>query len=157
MFIDVARVIWRFRVGLGSDVYQDFHVKEMSIMSVDNETSSIVTIRASGSDAWAEIELEYSWSSTGTLFSIRTKRVRAADNGRSKGNIKLALVSAVDTGWKEMNDDDGVQNGQWYTFDTTLSVAGNNKEATIHFNWIYDQAFPRKDINMTGQKTVLRN
>jgi hypothetical protein len=123
-------------------------------MSVDDKTKSRTIVSARGGGAVAEVELEYWWASDGSSFSIHTLRVRASDNGRSSGNIKMALVSAVDTGWKEMNNDDGIQDGQWHALDKNLSVAGKNQEATIHFNWVYDQKFPNGDINMTGSLAV---
>lgn len=122
--------------------------------TVDSGKSAEITIVAQKDGGWAELKLEYSWGNSGRNFSVRTLRYRAADNDRSKGNIKIGLVSKEDTGWVELNNDNGIQDGEWHDFVKTLSADGDAKSADIHFNWIYDQAWPNGDINMTGQKTV---
>jgi len=120
--------------------------------NIENGKSVEVTIRAQKHEGWADLKLEYSWSSSGRIFSVRTLSYRAGNNRRSKGNIKLGLVSKGNTGWVELTGR-GVQDGLWHNFVETLSVEGDAKSADIHFNWIYDQAFPSGEINMTGMAT----
>lgn len=121
--------------------------------TVDGEKSTEITIRAQKNEGWADLKLEYFWGGDGKMFSVKTLSYRAGDNGRSKGNIKLKLISKGNTGWVELNNDNGIQNGKWHDFVKTLSVEGDAKSVEIHFNWIYDQSFPRSDINMTGMAT----
>jgi len=121
--------------------------------TIQNEKGTVTTIRAERSGAWAEIKLECFWSGDGKTFTVTTNSYRALNNGRSKGNIKLGLVSKDNTGWKELTGS-GVQDGKWHDFIQSLSVAGDAKSADIHFNWIYDQKFPDGDISMTGMNTV---
>jgi hypothetical protein len=113
----------------------------------------LVTITASRDGYSAQLEVEYGWSSDGKMFYVNTKRYKADDNGRSGGNIKLKLVSNGETAWEELNNDDGVQDGQWHDFVKQKTVQGNARSAIIHFNWIYDlKAYA--DPNMTGQANV---
>ncbi|TWC20445.1 MULTISPECIES: hypothetical protein [unclassified Pseudomonas] len=117
------------------------------------ETRAIRTLRASsGAAYWAELELNYIWSGNGKTFTVETMRFRAADNGRTSGNIKLGLVSAGDTGWDEL-ETRATQDGQWHTFVKSRFVAGNVDHAIIHFNFIYDRA-GTGDKNMTTQERV---
>lgn len=121
---------------------------------MSTETSGkLVTITASRSGYSAWLEVEYGWSVDGKQFYVHTKRYKADYNGRSGGNIKLKLVSKDETGWEELNNDDGVQDGQWHDFVKQKTVAGNAKSAIIHFNWIYDLK-GYQDPNMTGAATV---
>lgn len=122
---------------------------KMNESGKNTETS----IKAQIGEYWAELKLEYSWNSDGSLFSVKTLSYIAKSNGRSKGNIKLGLVSRGNTGWHPLTDS-GIQDGAWHSFVKTLAVEGNANFADIHFNWIYDQAFPSADVNMTGQKKV---
>ncbi|QXI54655.1 hypothetical protein [Pseudomonas alvandae] len=123
-------------------------------MNVD-KTPKAVIVEAERDGQWAQLSLEYSWSENGTMFTVRTINYIASNNGRSEGNIKLALVSAGDTGWRQLTGS-GIQDGKWHEFGHTVSVQGNNRTAVIHFNWIYDQAWPRNDINMTGAWEVTK-
>lgn len=119
----------------------------------DAHVSSVtITARESGYSEWAYLEVEYSWDPLGRFFSMFTKSYRATDNGRSSGNIKLGLVSAVDTGWLERKKN-GIQDGYKHTYEDSLSVTGNADFAVMHFNWIYDRNNVR-DLNMTGQQRV---
>ncbi|MDP9785204.1 hypothetical protein [Pseudomonas fluorescens] len=120
--------------------------------TVDTGKGAEITIRAQRDEGWADLKLEYSWAQSGKLFSVKTLSYRAGNNGRSKGNIKIGLVSKGNTGWVELTGS-GVQDGNWHSFVKTLAVDGDAKSADIHFNWIYDQSFPRADINMTGMAT----
>ncbi|WP_148053154.1 hypothetical protein [Pseudomonas brassicacearum] len=119
-----------------------------------SESRANITIRAAESSYWADLEVEYTWSNDGRSLSVKTLRYRAKDNGRKKGNIKLKLVSKGNTGWDQLLNDKGVQDGQWHSFVHTRSVEGNVKGAFIHFNFIYDRD-DVKDVNMTGDVTTL--
>jgi hypothetical protein len=118
------------------------------------ETRGTRIIRATKDGYWADLEVEYTWFPTGRLFTVETQRYRASGNGRNKGDIKLGLVSdgAGDTGWKLLTED-ATQDDDWHEFVRTLSVAGNAKDAVIHFNFIYDRKGVG-DVNMTGQVRV---
>lgn len=117
------------------------------------ETRAVKTLRASsGAAYWAELELNAIWSGNGKTFTVETIRFRAADNGRTGGDIKLGLVSAVDTGWDHL-EKHATQDGQWHTYVKSRSVAGNVDHAIIHFNFIYDRD-DTTDKNMTAQAGV---
>lgn len=116
------------------------------------EARNTVTIRAEKDGYWADLEVEYTWSANGQLFTVKTLQFRARDNDRNEGNIKLGLVSGGDTGWDELTEW-ATQDGEWHSFVYTRSVAGNVNDAVIHFNFIYDRAGV-SDVNMTGQARV---
>lgn len=99
-----------------------------------------VTIHAEKGRYWAELEVEYWWSLGGETFTVKTMRYRAANNGRRKGNIHLAIHSASSSGWNELNDDDAVQDGAWRSLVRQYSVRGNSSNAEIEFSFIYDIA-----------------
>ncbi|WP_433860790.1 hypothetical protein [Pseudomonas thivervalensis] len=119
------------------------------------ETRGTASIRATDQGYWADLEVEYTWSANGQLFTVKTLRFRASSNGRSEGNIKLKLVSAGagDTDWDELTKY-ATQDGEWHSFVNTRSVTGNVKDAVIHFNFIYDRKGVG-DVNMTGQQKVV--
>ncbi|MCE0461990.1 hypothetical protein [Pseudomonas uvaldensis] len=117
-----------------------------------NERGTQITVTAKKDGVEAELKLEYFWLDNGK-FMVSTISYTAYDNKRSKGNIKLGLVSKGNTGWKELTKN-GVQDGKWHTLEADVVVEGNGKTADIHFNWVYDQQWPRPEINMTGMKTV---
>ncbi|MCG6573536.1 hypothetical protein EGM97_02305 [Pseudomonas sp. AF32] len=117
------------------------------------KSGKLITIRAAIGSDYADLEVECGWTSSGNVFYVDTKRYRARNNGRSKGNIKVKLISKGDTDWMVLNNDDGVQDGKWHVLAKQLTVQGNASSAIIHFNWIYDvQGYT--DPNMTGQATV---
>lgn len=120
-----------------------------------SENRANLTIRAteSGHSEWADLEVEYTWSTDGRSLSVKTLRYRAQSNGRNEGNIKLKLVSKGDTGWDQLLNDGAIQDGQWHSFIHTRSVEGDIKGAFIHFNFIYDRKNVG-DLNMTGDVTV---
>ncbi|TNF83049.1 hypothetical protein FGE05_12140 [Pseudomonas sp. ICMP22404] len=118
------------------------------------ESHGTKTIRAAKDGYWADLEVEYTWFPTGRLFTVETQRFRASGNGRNEGNIKLKLVSdgAGDTGWDELTKN-ATQDDEWHSFVHSRSVAGNAKDAVIHFNFIYDRKNVG-DVSMTGQVRV---
>lgn len=115
-------------------------------------STQTIVIRAAMFPEWADLEVECTWSLGGTTFTAKTLRYLARDNNRRKGNIKMGLVSQGDTGWIELNNDDGIQDGEWHAFERSLSVAADARLATVHFNWIYDNFLT--DLNMTGRQEV---
>ncbi|MEN2393424.1 hypothetical protein [Pseudomonas halotolerans] len=116
------------------------------------ETRGKKIIRATKDGYWADLEVEYTWSPNGRLFTVETQRFRASGNGRNEGDIKLGLVSENDTGWKLLTEH-ATQDDDWHTFVHSLSVAGNAQDGVIHFNFIYDRKGVG-DVNMTGQVRV---
>jgi hypothetical protein len=126
-------------------------------VNIDNAEirATPTVIRAEKDGHWADLELSYEWAKDGSSFNVVTTRYRAQNNDRRSGNIKLKLVSRGDTGWNELNNDDGIQDGQWHAFfGYFLRVDGNQDTATIHFNWIFDNDND-SDTNMTGAETTL--
>ncbi|ROM72410.1 hypothetical protein BK654_27565 [Pseudomonas brassicacearum] len=120
---------------------------------MDNvEKGTQITVTAKKDGVEAELKLEYVWLESGK-FLVSTISYRTYDNKRSKGNIKVGLVSKDDTGWVELTKK-GIQDGKWHAFNAQVSVEGNGESADIHFNWVYDQQWPRPEINMTGMETV---
>jgi hypothetical protein len=118
------------------------------------ESHGTKTIRAAKDGYWADLEVEYTWFPTGRLFTVETQRFRASGNGRNEGNIKLKLVSdgAGYTGWDELTKN-ATQDDEWHSFVHSRSIAGNAKDAVIHFNFIYDRKNVG-DVSMTGQVRV---
>ncbi|WP_431481377.1 hypothetical protein [Pseudomonas thivervalensis] len=127
-------------------------VSHQQSVTETGEARGTEIIRAAKDGYWADLEVEYTWSANGLLFTVKTLQFRASSNGRTSGNIKLGLVSADDTGWDELTKR-ATQDGKWHSFVNTRSVAGDAKDAVIHFNFIYDRDNV-KDVNMTGQKKV---
>ncbi|MCQ6256978.1 hypothetical protein [Pseudomonas sp. Q11] len=115
----------------------------------------VVVVTAALYQFEAKMEVEYEWSPSGNILYMSTKRYWATNNGLSRGNIKMGLASenAGNTNWVELNNDNGIQDGQWHAFVKHLTVDANSRSATIYFNWQYD-VDGRPDPNMTGHVDV---
>lgn len=122
----------------------------------ENEFSITETLHASDDGYWAELQVRYSWNGHGTSFNCTAVQYRAKDNGRREGNVILMFYSSTSDYWISELTGSAKQDGEWHSISGGATVAGNSKDATISFTYIYDRnntSDPklRKSISVTYQ------
>lgn len=115
-----------------------------------NDLFGTTTLKVSrdNDDYWAELEVRFSWSASGDLFTCEAQRYRARNNGNKRGNVYLSLSSSGSWGYVELTNDDAIQDGEWHTISGGGSVAGNFNYAWINFKFLYHRKSTR-DVEMS--------
>lgn len=95
-------------------------------------------LQARDGSLWSNFLATYQWSPDGTLFAITTSQYSATNNGSRKGNVNIRLVSADDTGYVELTDDDAIQDGQYHNTKRGTQVRGNARSVLVKYRYTYD-------------------
>lgn len=103
-----------------------------------NSLTGEVFLQAVNGSLWANFTALYAWSSDGKSFELRRPKYSAKSNGRRSGNVYISLKSAVETGYQELTDDDGIQDGNWHEINQTIAVRGNSDFVEVYYKYTYD-------------------
>ncbi|MCW1243938.1 hypothetical protein OC610_05935 [Pseudomonas sp. SAICEU22] len=114
-----------------------------------------IFIQAMGSTGspWANFMADYAWSPDGGTFRLTQPNYSAQNNGSSKGNVYIQLVSAADTGYVELTNDDAIQDGAWHPLNRTAQVSGNSNSVNVKFKYTYDRS--GDDPHIYGERAIL--
>ncbi|MFZ3279933.1 MSCRAMM family protein [Pseudomonas sp.] len=120
---------------------EDFQIVELEQREEGVFARAVLQVRYSGPGPWsASLDVEYSFSPSGSTFFCSAKRYRAGNNGRTKGNVFIDFGSAEAWGVRELTNDDAIQDGQWHDLQKGGgSVGGNRNTAFVFFKYIFDQ------------------
>jgi hypothetical protein len=110
-------------------------------------------IRAEKDGYWADYEFDPLWSADGSLFTLRSSRYRAKDNGRTSGNLHARIIGLSEPSWTELNNDNAVQDGAWRGAATVITTRSFKPDhsVTVGFYYIYDRNNV-PDVHMYGYK-----
>lgn len=110
-------------------------------------------IRAEKDGYWADYEFDPLWSADGSLFTLRSSRYRAKDNGRTSGNLHAKIIGLSEPSWTELNNDNAVQDGVWRGAATVITTRSFKPDhsVTVGFYYIYDRNNV-PDVHMYGYK-----
>ncbi|MCG6573538.1 hypothetical protein EGM97_02315 [Pseudomonas sp. AF32] len=129
-----------------------------SVGNIDGPLDSDVTslkgeifLEAVDGNLWANFTALYTWSPDGRSLELTRPKYSAKNNGSRKGNVRINLISAVETGMRELTNDDAIQDGQWHEINTTMTVAGNASFVEVYFKYTYDKDFG--DPHLYADKT----
>ena len=100
---------------------------------------STITLRLThtGYNAWADLQVECSWNTSGSYFTCKTLRYRVKKNDRKRGNITFGIYSSTNWGPFEINKN-ADQNGEWHDISAGGTVRSITQKASIYFKYVFD-------------------
>jgi hypothetical protein len=131
----------------GEEQIIDISTDDYYILAVEKAPGNVLSrqifqVRHPGLGWSASLDVEYSFNSSGTVFTCHAKRYRAGDNGRKKGNVHFGFEFVNAWVMREISDDNAIQDNNWHDISGGGSVSGFGAYAYIKFKFIYDVPFP---------------
>ncbi|MDN3219110.1 hypothetical protein, partial [Pseudomonas nunensis] len=86
----------------------------------------------------ASLKVEYWWAGDGTVLYGYARQYRAANNGRSSGDITFAVRGTSGQNWERLLTDRAVQDGEWHDIDGGGGVSSPQRLGELYFKFIFD-------------------